>query len=413
MMHDAIIIGGGHNGLVCAAYLAQAGLDVLLLERREVLGGACVTEELFPGYRFSACSYYCHLLQTKVIDDLELRRHGFEVSHINPQKCYVFPDGRALFLWDSVEQTQESLAPFSSHDARAYPRWVAFWKRAAGLIHPYFLTPPPTIGEVYAGLRTREDRELLDTLLTTSMRDLVREYFEDEAVRGAFIHAHDVGDSAAAGSAWCLAYIKCNELTPHANIGIVTGGMGGITQAMAASARSRGATLRTGVGVSGVLVENGTAGGVRLANGDEIRSRVVISNADPKRTLLGLIEEEHLPAEFLSRVRRLRTATAYLKFTPRSTGSLISPGTSPPALRSGTWPTRGSVHRSATSNAPGTTPGTAAHRRRLCWTSRSPPATMPRWRPAASTSCPSGACTRPCTSPRAAGTANGARSANA
>jgi phytoene dehydrogenase-like protein len=314
MMHDAIIIGGGHNGLVCAAYLAEAGLDVLLLERREVLGGACVTEELFPGYRFSACSYYCHLLQTKVINDLDLRRHGFEVSHLDPQKCFVLPDGRALFLWDSVEQTQESLARFSSRDARAYPRWVAFWKRAAGLIHPYFLTPPPTIAEVYAGLRTHEDRELLDTLLTTSMRELVQEHFEDDAVRGAFIHAHDVGDPAAAGSAWCLAYIKCNEMTPHENIGIVTGGMGGITQAMAASARSRGATLRTGVTVSRILVDNGTTSGVRMADGDEIRSRLVISNADPKRTFLGLIEEEHLPAEFRSKVQRLRTATAYLKF---------------------------------------------------------------------------------------------------
>lgn len=96
--YDAIIIGGGHNGLVCAAYLAKAGLDVLLVERREILGGACITEELFPGYRFSACSYYCHLLQAKVIEDLQLRRHGFEVSHIDPQKISLFPDGRSLIV---------------------------------------------------------------------------------------------------------------------------------------------------------------------------------------------------------------------------------------------------------------------------------------------------------------------------
>jgi phytoene dehydrogenase-like protein len=312
--HDAIIIGGGHNGLVCAAYLAQAGLDVLLLERREILGGACVTEELFPGYRFSACSYYCHLLQAKVIEDLELRRHGFEVSHIDPQKFYLFPDGRGLLVWDSVEQTQDALARFSSRDARAYPRWVAFWKRAAGLIHPFFLTPPPTIADVYAGLRTPEDRQLLDILLTTSMRDLVGEYFEDEAVQGAFVHAHDVGDPAAAGSALGVAYIKCNELTPHENIGIVKGGMGSITRAMAAAARSRGATLETGATVSRLLVENGAATGVRLADGGEVRARFVVSNADPKRTFLGLIDEEHLPADFLRRVRRLKTAAAYLKF---------------------------------------------------------------------------------------------------
>jgi phytoene dehydrogenase-like protein len=312
--HDAIIVGGGHNGLVCAAYLAGAGLDVLLLERREILGGACVTEELIPGFRFSACSYYCHLLQTKVIEDLELRRHGFQVSHLDPQKTYLFPDGRSLQVWDSVEQTRESIARFSPRDARAYPGWVAFWKRAAALIHPYFLTPPPTLGDLYAGLRSAEDRHLLDTLLTASMRDLVTEYFEDDAVRGAFIHAHDVGDAAAAGSAWCLTYIKCNELTPPENTGIVRGGMGSITRAMAAAARARGAALRTGASVERILVENGAAIGVRLSDGTEIRSRLVVSNADPKRTFLGLVDEEDLPPEFRRRVAQLKTRTAYLKF---------------------------------------------------------------------------------------------------
>ena len=312
--HDAIIIGGGHNGLVCAAYLAQAGLDVVLLERRDILGGACSTEELFPGYRFSACSYYCHLLQSKVIEDLELRRHGFEVSHLDPQKLCLFPDGRSFMVWDSDEQTEESIGRFSARDARAYPRWVAFWRHAARLIQPYFLTPPPTLGEVYAALRSPEDRNVLDTLLTASMRDLVTEYFEDEAVRGAFIHAHDVGDPSAAGSAWGVAYIKCNELTPREYSGIVRGGMGSITQAMAESARSRGAALTTGVTVSRVLVEDGAAIGVRLADGTEIRGRAVISNADPKRTFLSLVAEEHLPSEFARAVRRLKTATAYLKF---------------------------------------------------------------------------------------------------
>lgn len=312
--HDAIIIGGGHNGLVCAAYLAKAGLDVLVLERREILGGACITEELFPGFRFSACSYYCHLLQAKVIEDLQLRRHGFEVSPIDPQKICLFPGGRSLTIWDSVEQTQDAIARFSARDAPAYPRWVAFWRHAAGLIHPYFLSPPPTLGEVYAGLRSTEDGTVLDTLLTASMRDLVTEYFEDEAVRGAFIHAHDVGDPAAPGSAWGVAYIKCNELTPHENSGIVRGGMGGITQAMAAAARSHGVSVKTGVAVSRVLVEDGAAIGVRVADGTEIRGRLVISNADPKRTFLGLIAPEDLPAEFVRAVRRLKTATAYLKF---------------------------------------------------------------------------------------------------
>ena len=110
--HDVIIIGGGHNGLVAAGYLAEAGLDVLLLERRDVLGGACVTEELFPGYRFSACSYICHLLQNKVIEELELRKHGFEVYHLDPSRFQPYPDGSRLLVWDDVERTQAGDLPF-------------------------------------------------------------------------------------------------------------------------------------------------------------------------------------------------------------------------------------------------------------------------------------------------------------
>jgi phytoene dehydrogenase-like protein len=312
--HDAIIVGGGHNGLVCAAYLARAGLDVLLLERRDLLGGACITEELFPGYRFSACSYYCHLLQSKVINDLDLRRHGFHVYHLDPQKSYLYPDGRALLFWDSVEQTQDAIGRFSKHDAEAYPRWLTFWERASGLIYPYFLAQPPTFAELAAGLRTPDERSLFDRLLTASMQDVVTEFFEDEAIRGAFIHAHDAGDPAAPGSALSCAYIKCNTFTPPENIGIVKGGMGSITQAMAAAARSYGATLETGAPIDRILVEGGTAVGVRLGDGTEIRSRLVVSNADPKRTFTKLVGEEHLPADFRRNVRRLKTNTTYFKF---------------------------------------------------------------------------------------------------
>jgi len=312
--HDVIIIGGGHNGLVCAAYLAKAGLNVLLLERRDILGGACVTEELFPGYRFSACSYYCHLLQAKVIDELDLRRHGFFVYHLDPQKLSVFPDGRGLLVWDSVEQTQDAIGRFSKHDAGTYPEWVALWERAAGLLLPYFLTPPPTVAEMRERLRTPEDRGFLERLLRASVKEMVTEFFEDEAIRGAFIQAHDVGDPAAPGSAWCLAYIKCNTLTPRENIGIVKGGMGTITQAMGAAARAYGATLKTGTAVLQILIERGTAIGVRLADGTEIRARAVVSNADPKRTFLRLVGGEDLPAEFRQGILRLSTGTAYLKF---------------------------------------------------------------------------------------------------
>src|SRR5438093_770781 len=170
--YDAILLGGGHNGLVAAAYLARAGLKVLVLERRELLGGACVTEELFPGYRFSACSYICHLLQAKVIEDLELRRHGFEVYQLHPSRFSPFPDGRFLLTWEDVERTQEAIGRFSAHDARAYPRWVEFWERAAGLLHPYFLTPPPTLTDLAARVRGTADEAVFERMLTASMQDV-------------------------------------------------------------------------------------------------------------------------------------------------------------------------------------------------------------------------------------------------
>ncbi len=312
--HDVIIAGGGHNGLVCATYLAKAGLRVLLLERREMVGGACITEELFPGYRFSACSYYCYLLQTKVIEDLELRRHGFHVSPLDPLKTCLYPDGRVLMTWDNTEQTQDWIGRFSKRDAEAYPRWVAFWERAAGLIHPYFLTVPPTLAELTARLRSPDDRVFFERLLTASVEDVVAGFFEDEAIRGAFIHAHDAGDATAPGSAWVFTYIRSSAFTPRENTGIVRGGMGTITQAMAAAARSYGVTIQTGATIAEILVEGGAAIGVRLADGTEIRARAVASNADPKRTFLKLVGQEHLPAEFRRQIGRLKTNTAYFKF---------------------------------------------------------------------------------------------------
>ena len=311
--YDAIIVGGGHNGLVCAAYLAKAGQNVLLLERREMVGGACVTEELFPGHRFSACSYYCHLLHTKVIEDLALRQHGFHVFHLDPQMFYPFRDGRGLLVWDAMERTQDAIGQFSKHDAAAYPKWLAFWERAARLIYPYLLTPPPTLAELGARVRGTPDEGFLDSLISASMKDIVTGFFENEALRGALVYAQDSGDPTSPGSAWTRAYMSCEVLNPPENVGIVRGGMGTITQAMAAAARSFGATVETGNTVDRILVEKGRAIGVRLAGGIEIRSRLVASNADPKRTFLQLIEREHLPADFVENVERLKTNAASLK----------------------------------------------------------------------------------------------------
>jgi phytoene dehydrogenase-like protein len=161
---------------------------------------------------------------------------------------------------------------------------------------------------------TPDDRAFFDRLLTASVEDVVTDFFEDEAVRGAFIHAHDAGDAAAPGSAWAFTYIRSSALTPRENTGIVRGGMGAITQAIAAAARSFGAMIQTGVTISEILVEAGAAIGVRLADGGEIRARTVASNADPKRTFLGLVSPDYLPADFRRAVARLKTRAAYFKF---------------------------------------------------------------------------------------------------
>lgn len=311
---DAIVLGAGHNGLTAAAYLGRAGLKVLVLERRANVGGACSTEELFPGFRFSSCAYICHLLQEKVIEDLELRKHGFRVYPLDPVKFSPFPDGRALLIWDDIEKSQEAIAAFSRQDAKAYPRWLDFWRRASGIIYPYFLTCPPTLEELAIHVQGTRDESTLNTLLTLSMTDLVTDFFESEYIQGSFIQAQDVGDPNVKGSALCYALQRCDIFSNPESTGIVHGGMGSITQAMRRAAETYGVDIRTGAQVKKIVVAKKQAQGVQLDDDQIITSRVVLSNADPKRTFLNLISSEDLDPHFRSQIEGLRTHAAYLKF---------------------------------------------------------------------------------------------------
>jgi phytoene dehydrogenase-like protein len=310
---DAIIVGGGHNGLVASFYLAQAGLEVAVLERRERVGGAAYTEELFPGYRVSSCSYVCWNLQRRVIDDLELERHGLIRRAIDPLPVLPFRDGRYLAFWQDEARTREEIARFNPRDAERLGDWLALWERAAGLVHPFFLRQPPSMEEIREHASRIGELELLDRLLEASIAELAGEFFEDERVGAALMLICDVGDPYAPGSAWSEAWWHTNE--PNGSVpSVVVGGMGAITQAMASAAAEQGVEIRTSAEVREIRVEGGRAVGVELKDGQELEARLVVSNADPKRTFLRLLREEAIEPAFRDRIAALSTNAACLKF---------------------------------------------------------------------------------------------------
>lgn len=311
-----VIVGAGHNGLVAAGYLARAGLNVQVLERRHVVGGAVVTEEWFPGYHISTCSYVCHILQKKVIDDLEMRKHGFHVYPIDPGRVHPYPNGKALTFWHDDAKTVEDLAGQSPEDAVAWFEWANFWHRAVRILSDYYLGPPPSLAELAARFRQEGEEELLETLLTVPLRELVERYFVSDEVKAAVaIGAFDMGDISAPGSAYITALYRFSAFREDTeNYGIVRGGMGGITQSLARSAEASGVSIRTETPVKRILTKDGKATGVELEDGEVIEADIVLSNADPKRTYLKLIDESDLDDDFIDEVKALKTQAASAKF---------------------------------------------------------------------------------------------------
>lgn len=328
--YDVVIIGAGHNGLVTAARLAAAGLSVLVLERREMVGGACVTEEVFPGFKVSTGAYLVSLLQQKVVRELKLESFGYRVDPKDPAFFSLFPDGRTLTMWQDQAKTLEEIARFSKRDADAYPAYSRYLSRLADFVEPLLMATPPQVppraprdlaGYIRFAAKLRGlDRKSAEGLLkitTQSCHEFLNEWFESEQIKATLATDGVIGANGgpmSAGTAYVLLHHCMGGVGGVPGLwGFVRGGMGALTQAMAASARSRGAEIRCGAEVARIISKGGKARDVVLVTGEEIRARAVVSNADPKRTFLQLADEGELDADFLRSIRTYRSEGTSLK----------------------------------------------------------------------------------------------------
>jgi phytoene dehydrogenase-like protein len=321
--YDAVIVGAGHNGLVTAAYLARAGRRVLVLERREMVGGCAVTEEVWPGFRVSTASYLSSLLSEKVIRDLDLERFGYKVDAKDPAFFSPFPDGRYLFMWQDASRTMDEIAKFSKRDAERFAQYEAHLEKLAVVADSLLLTTPPPfppegVADVLdylklAGkLRGLSGREMtgLVKVFTQSAADFLDDWFESDELKVTLATDGVIGANGgprSPGTAYILLHHCMGAVGGKRGLwGFVRGGMGAVSEAIAASARGKGAEIRVNAPVSRIMAADGRVGAVVLESGEEIRARVVASNLDPHVTFLRLIEERHLPGEFLSQIRRYR-----------------------------------------------------------------------------------------------------------
>ena len=322
-MYDAIVIGAGHNGLVTAGYLARSGWRVLVLERRSVVGGACVTEEVFPGYRVSTAAYLVSLLQERVVRDLELRRFGYEVLPKDPAYFAPYLDGRYLFMYADQRRTCDELARFSRKDAERYPAYEQFIERVARFVEPMLLEAPPnlpprrpadlaSLSRLGLRLLRQKPSEVgeLARMFTASAREVLDAWFESDELKLALATDGVIGTNggpSSPGTAYVLLHHVMGGVGGVRGLwGFVRGGMGALTEALKRSAQAAGAEVRTEAEVARIDVRDGRAVGVVVTDGTDYRAHTIVSNADPKRTFLGLVGRACLPAEFAAQIDAYR-----------------------------------------------------------------------------------------------------------
>jgi phytoene dehydrogenase-like protein len=350
-VYDAIVVGGGHNGLTAAAYLARGGLSTLVLEQREIVGGCCVTEEIAPGCRVSTTSYIASMLRPEVIAELRLADHGLRMVPCDPAIQVPFPDGHVVPWWVDRERAKAEFSKISAKDAARFVEVDDQLKKLARYLQPFFMEPPPEIdtstvggwsdlfrvGKRFRGISSAEIAQLI-SFLTGSLGEFLDHNYESEKMKTMFL-ANNVygkhGGPYQPGTAIGLLFhlLSGGEHELQGFYGHVMGGMGSIAQALAAAGRKLGVEIRTSTAVAHIEVHNGRAYSVVLEDGTELRGRMILSNADPKRTFLKMIAPCELPEDFLFAVRGIRMdgpcakVNLVLAEEPRFTGT--SPHASP------------------------------------------------------------------------------------
>lgn len=318
--YDAVVIGAGHNGLTTAAYLARAGKKVLVLERRHIIGGATVSEELYPGFTYTVCSYVVSLLRPEVIRELELARRGLEIV---PEECLLspLPGGDRLILWHDADATRQEIKRHSAKDAEAYTQFGRLMYHMGLAVKPILSLAPPDpsslspkelrgllkLGAHFNGLGEQQFYSLVK-LMTMSVTDFLEEWFESEALIAALSATGIIGSflgPRSPGSAYVLLHHYIGEVDGASQAwGFPKGGTGSVANAIAGAALEYGAEIRTDAPVEQVIVKNGRAVGVALKNGDEISADIIVSGVDPRRTFLTLLDPSGLPADFVADIRK-------------------------------------------------------------------------------------------------------------
>jgi phytoene dehydrogenase-like protein len=345
LSYDAVVVGAGHNGLTASSYLARAGVKTLVLERREIVGGCCVTEEIAPGCRASTTSYIASMLRPEVIRELKLAEYGLRMVPCDPALQVPFPDGQVVPWWSERGRAVEEFRKISMKDAERFVKVDDKLKKLARYLQPFFMEPPPQIdtsslagwgdllrvGKRFRHITNAEAAQLV-AFLTGSLGEFLDKNYETDKMKALFL-ANSVygkhGGPYQPGTAIGLLFhlLSGGEHDLQGFYGHVMGGMGAITQALAASGKKLGVEIRASAPVARIVAKDGSVRGVVLQDGTEIRAQVVLSNADPKQTFLKLTEERELPAEFVEAVKGIKMAGPCAKVNlvlgeePRFTGT--------------------------------------------------------------------------------------------